>query len=98
MTKSQLERIVQLGLKNKRLDKDEELNKALDLMTEFWNTKIRKSNLGDSKEREECYRMLRSVDDFKAILKGKERDGVKAAQQLLDSVKSTVSRITRKTY
>lgn len=81
---------VRKGDHAQRLIADPMLNESLEDIRQSIYDQIRKSAFSQTDEREECYRMLRTLDSFEGKLKKRIESG-KLAKSIMDSLKDKLT-------
>lgn len=88
---------VREGEKARQLLKDPMMAKCIMDMRNFWVSEIQGSKARETRKREECYRMLKCVDQFESTLRRRIESG-KVAQSRLEQAKTKIERLIRTEY
>ena len=91
------EKRVRAGDRARILLEDTLLNDTLKTMRDFWQLEIQNSKAREVKKREECYRMLKCVEQFESTLKQTVHSG-KVAKSALEALSTNVRRLIRTEY
>jgi len=92
MNEVELERQKQVGIRAKQIIDDELIKGAINAIRENIYRKIGSSSFDQSKEREDCYHMLRAVESFEGEFKKMINTG-RVAQEKLSLKGKAVKRV-----